>query len=114
MQVCVSAEFESAGAKTQDHSELTQPRDQLCSITFAANLVAATNSAISVGQQRLNSRQAAASRVSFEDPLEDARGMSHPQPFTSEQFIDPVSTNGSTQILPILLTTLEQIQQNKL
>jgi hypothetical protein len=100
MQVCVAAEFESVGAKTEDHSELTQPRDQLCSITFAANFVAATNSAISVGQQRLNSRQAAASRVSFDDPLEDAIGMLHPQPLASEQFIEPVSTNGSTDSDP--------------
>jgi hypothetical protein len=47
-------------------AQLEEP--DLSTINFAANLVASTNAEISVGQ-RINSRQATAIRVSFDDPL---------------------------------------------
>ena len=66
-----TAEIDFPSGEPEQPCLSVQPKDPgLSSINIAANLAATSGAVISVGL-RINSRQATASRVSFDDPLID-------------------------------------------
>ena len=82
-------------------STQTRESSDLSSINVAAKILAASNPDLLVGQ-RINSRQAAASRVSFDDSSENGIDISQMQPLFGEPCINPLTSNMPSTSEPAL------------
>jgi hypothetical protein len=83
-QICVASDAELSSTASDPN---------LASINFATKMLAASTPVILVGQ-RINSRQAAASRVSFDDPLENENDTTQVQSLLIENTVDSLTSNG--------------------
>ena len=89
MQIDLAAEFDIVSRQPQEPCQSSRATaTDLSAIQTAAMLVASSNPMTPVGQ-RINARQATASRVAFDDPLEDEIEISHKQPLPSELQVAP-------------------------
>ncbi len=83
-------------------STQTRESSDLSSINVAAKILAASNPDLLVGVGRINSRQAAASRVSFDDSSENGIDISQMQPLFGEPCINPLTSNMPSTSEPAL------------
>ena len=96
------ADVASGIRDTHEPCTSTQTRESdLSSINVAAKILAASNPDLLVGQ-RINSRQAAASRVSFDDSSENGIDISQMQPLFGEPCINPLTSNMPSTSEPAL------------
>ncbi len=83
-QTCVASDAEFSSSTSDPN---------LASNNFATKMLVASTPEILAGQ-RINSRQAAASRVSFDDPLDNEIDMTQIQPLLIEHTVNPLPSNG--------------------
>ena len=89
MQIDLAAEIDIVSRQPQEPCQSSRATaTDLSAIQTAAMLVASSNPMTPVGQ-RINARQATASRVAFDDPLEDEIEISHKQPLPNEMQVAP-------------------------
>ena len=90
MQIDSAAECDSASRQNQDPCPALA--ELKASIQTAAMHVASSNPMTPVGQ-RINSRQATASRVSFDDPLDDEMEISQKQSIPMDLQVAPTPSS---------------------